>query len=264
MADTTLEIVIKAFFDKASPTLINIIVGSFGFTIFLILSIAAYIILKKITKSFIKEEKYDNLQDSYIEMFTNYNKIYTLYAKYANITNVSNQFFNDISILINKHNSGVDVKESSEKLIHSIIYTLPQLLKSSAGESHTCVLWKKSDNDVNMEIIFSSSTSSKEAIKGAKKPINKSFVGRVYATGDIRNSGNIIDDTEYYNQNTPNYKSLLGIPIKRLEETIAVLTINGKLENSFTDEDIDNITIFATMLSMCMLINDYQNDTIKA
>lgn len=237
---------------KASPLLINIIVLIIGLIVIAFVGILSFITLKKIGKSFIKEEQYCQLQDKFIDMSETYNLMKELYEKSTNITNVSMQFFHDISILVYKNSKNEDIKKTTKETIEAIIYIIPQLIKSSSGENHRCFLWQPDSRKKNLTNIFSSTNGlQKESLS-----INDSFAGRIYTTGKERYTPNILEDKDYKakENSKSKYKSLVGVPIKWEEITIAVLTVDAKKEDGFTEEDIDNLYIFASMLSICLLL----------
>ncbi|WP_170917370.1 GAF domain-containing protein [Maledivibacter halophilus] len=242
---------IKLFLDKANTKMINGIVLTIGVIIIFVILIFAIIIIRKTIRSFNHEQDYIKLLKIHTEANEMLRLLAEQYEKLININNSTSKLFCALNKLIFNRLNGDDNIYKFNELIEAIIYQVPSVLKSSLSKKHRCVLWIPTKENNNLTTLYASSTE----LQNKSFSINKSFVGRVFLEGEIHNCGNVIEESTYdkKKKNKIHYKSLAGIPIKINNEVVAVLTIDGKEENSFSDEDIDNLYIYSQMISLCML-----------
>lgn len=253
--------VIKEFINKADQSVVTDIVKFIGIVVVIALVIIVVIIVRKLIKSINKGEKYGDLQVKLKELSSKYEKLIGVYENCTNTVIIISQYLYDISILIHKHYNKENINVDLNKMIEAIIYSLPTIIKSIGGENHRVFVWEPDVSKNNLYNIYSSTNSLlKEPL-----PINNSFAGIVFSTGNQRYSENIKEEKDYlaHPNSKYKYKSLLGIPIKWEDITIAVLTVDAKRENAFSDEDIESICTFGVMLSICLLLKKMISGKIK-
>jgi transcriptional regulator with GAF, ATPase, and Fis domain len=247
--------VLENFLNKANSTTINIIVWIIGILMIIAIGIMLFIFIRKLYKTFLKEEKYVGLLENYNNLEKKYEETYKNYDKTSAIIDCLNQLSISINILINDfiyaQKLNEEIKVIAEELIKTIVYVIPQNFKINIGDYHRCFIWmKKYGNENVLENVYSSTGKILEDLH-----IQNSFAGRIFTTGDYRYSANIELERDFERRHsTSKYKSLIGVPIEIGEETLGVLTIDAKKEDAFNETDIISLSLFATQISSCFLL----------
>jgi len=257
---------INLFLEKATNTTINTIVWIIGIIVIIALGITLFLFIKKLYKTFVKEEKYISLLENYNKLENSRNSIDEAYNKVVDITNsiyqlsiTTNMLLHDLVFNMKPANI---ISDKANELIQTTVYVIPQHFKIKVGDYHRCYIWMKSETDIHvLENYFSSTNKLIEE----NLSIENSFAGRIFSTREPRYSGDITHEKDF--EKRPNskgtYKSLLGVPIMIGENVLGVLTIDAKKADAF-DESDDTIylSLFASIISNCLLIMAKVSDII--
>lgn len=247
--------ILLEFMKKADVGIINTIVFVMGIILIIFVIIILSLLVRKLSKTFLREDKYVLLLQEYTEMLSKYEGACKNHDRVNNITKYLVQL--DYTVLTLISHSLFATKEQQEiyeianKLIETTVFVIPQYFKTNIADNHRCFIWMQKEDSDLLENTYSSTGELKQDLQ-----VNSSFAGRIYSIGEDRYSPNIDNEKDFQkrDKSTYRYKSLIGVPLKVEENTFGVLTIDAKKENAFNEEDIVHLNLFASLISACTLL----------
>jgi transcriptional regulator with GAF, ATPase, and Fis domain len=248
---------IQNFINKASISTINTIVWILGILIIIAIAIILFLLIRNLSSTFIKQEKYLALLESTNSLkkesesnYRNYEKVASIMLCFEQLNFMVNSLIDDF---IFKRKSYDEINSDAHEIIKSIVFIIPQNYKTNFGDYHRCFIWIINDDDNNLLAnVYSSTGQLLDDLH-----IQNSFAGRIYSTEEYRYTPNVEKEKDFEKRATSSnkYKSLIGVPIKIDNSTLGVLTIDARKENAFLEDiDIPSLDLFAMKIALCLSI----------
>lgn len=250
----------KELIGKAHPLVVDFILIVIGVVV--IVWIWSMIqTLKHNTAVYATSDKLIQLQNEYNQLNNNNNILRSKYSQSRATINGIRRTYSELKYILYLFSVGSDIKENSQELLRSITERVANDIKYNAGEIHRCAIWFNLD-DLNLAIAAASSGFPEHYRFQKSLDIDRSIAGRVYRTKTTINSGNVRNDRDYVPNpsSTSRYYSMICAPLVFGNFCFGVITVDGKEENAFLDEDVETIETYAEIVSMLQLMTVVSTD----
>ncbi len=239
---------------KASPWVVNLFLLSIA-AVILIWVFSALRVLKKDISVHSTADKLIELQGKYHELSSANSTLQQKHSQTRIVLDGLKSAYTEARYLFYLLSKDYDIREQAEELLRSILEKLAAELKFDAGESHRCAIWTTLDSTTLISSIASSGFSDYYR-RRRELGIDKSIAGRCYRTKGTIYLPNIQDDRDFRHRPglTHKYKSLICVPLVFGDDCLGVVTVDGKEENSFFQEDIEIVQAYSEIIAMVIMM----------
>jgi hypothetical protein len=244
--------------EKAHPWVVDVVLLAIG-ALIVVWVWSAISVLKKNITVHATADRLLTLQEEYNKMNANMFLVQEKYSQSVAILAGIKSTYAELKYLFFQFANGNDIQGQGYGILKLITDRMPIDLKSSAGEIHRCAIWVVV-NEKNLGINVASAGFSDYYRNYRTLEIDHSSAGRCYRTKTPRYSANVDADSDFFhNPNSAhNYKSLICVPLILGDICLGVITVDGKKENAFKEEDIGIIETYAeiaTIIRMMQITN---------
>jgi len=150
-----------------------------------------------------------------------------------------------------------DPMEQGNQVLQALAERLSVGMKSRSREVHRCAIWQPQD-DKHLEMAAGSSAFNADYKVKVRLKIDGSIAGHCYRTKKPSIESNVTKNKDYQviPEDPHAYSSLICAPIMFEEDKacLGVLTVDGKEEGVFRDEDLQMVKAHAEMASIVMAV----------
>lgn len=206
------------------------------------------------------QDKYEREKEERIEQRNNY-------AQLLEIRNGLTRTYGETKHLLSSLLYGGDTENKGTVLLNTIVNNLTSEIKSKAGGAFRCAIWIASNDEKSLIMsVASSGFGGYDLVTNPRfLKMNNSKAGHCFSTQRSCNVSNVnIDNDFVHSGKEPHkYSSLICVPILFAESCWGVITVDGKEDNAFTDEDVKTVESYAEVVSMTLLMIDIYRQARK-
>lgn len=161
-------------------------------------------------------------------------------------------------------NDRTNFNDRKDRIINSTLNLIISHLTKAKDNVHRVTLFEPDKSDKNKLKAYHHCGFISIDPEDLWLPLHGSAAGNVFLTGENYISPNVHKESIYYKHPKlkMDYSSLLCVPIQINGNCYGVLSLDGKIENSFDQEDLEYMKYFATLIGMVREM-DYLFEDIK-
>lgn len=243
-----------ALIDKADVWVINSLAIAASA---LIVSWLFYALLR-LRKNNIPEDmvyKFASLQEAHNELRRDYDNLTRRYGQAAVVTRSIKKTQIEVNGLFYLFINFANIEGHAYDILTLIVNRVSMDLKYFPDELHRCAIWL--DNNEGQLVPYAVSSGFPEYYQKYRTlEVGKTVAGRccrirkpVYAA-IAKNEG----DYEPNPDSRHNYNSLICVPMMLGNDCFGVMTVDGRNENAFTEEDVETVEAYAGMATTAMAV----------